>query len=117
MRNITCILCPNGCDIEVDDNGNITGNLCKRGEEFAKEEIVDPKRTFTSTCKTIYKDVPVVAVKTDKLVKKDLLLKIVKELNKVVIDKPLKIGDIVIKNVLNSGANIIICTNDLKEKK
>ena len=117
MKNITCILCPNGCEINVFEDGSIIGNLCKRGQEFAIEEINDPKRTITTTCKTIYKDVPVVAVKSDKLVKKDLVLKTVNEINKVVIDKPLQIGDVVIENVLDSGTNIIICTNDLKEKK
>ena len=117
MKNITCILCPNGCEINVFEDGSIIGNLCKRGQEFAIEEINDPKRTITTTCKTIYNDVPVVAVKSDKLVKKDLVLKIVNEINKVVIDKPLQIGDVVIENVLDSGTNIIICTNDLKEKK
>lgn len=117
MKNITCILCPNGCEINVLEDGSIIGNLCKRGQEFAIEEINDPKRTITTTCKTIYIDVPVVAVKSDKLVKKDLVLKIVNEINKVVIDKPLQIGDVVIENVLDSGTNIIICTNDLKEKK
>lgn len=117
MKEITCIICPNGCDLRVLDDESIVGNLCNRGLEFAKEELTDPKRSLTTTCKTIYKDVPVVAVKSDRLVKKDLVLKIVEEVNKVVINKPLAIGDIVIGNVLNSGANIIICTNDLKEKK
>ena len=115
MNKLTCIICPNGCQLSIDDNMNVTGNICNRGAEFAKQELTNPQRTITSTCRTTFAEYPVVPVKTDKTVNKDLMKNIVKEINKVVIDKHLTIGDIVIENVLNTGANIIICTNALKK--
>ena len=117
MKKLTCIICPNGCDLKIDDNNVVSGNLCKRGEEFAIEEIANPKRTVTTTCKTIYQDIPIVPVKTDNTVNKELVKEVVKEVNKVTIDKPFKIGDVVIKNVLNTNVNIILCTNVLEEKQ
>ena len=115
MKQITCIVCPNGCLLSIDDNLNVSGNLCPKGKEFAVNEIKDPKRTLTSTCKTVFKDVPVISVKTDKEIRKDDVLKVMEEINKVVIDKRMKIGDIVISDVLNSGANIVISSNVLME--
>ena len=117
MKEFTCIICPNGCHLSIDDNNVVSGNICKRGEVFALQEINNPQRSVTTTCKTIFKDNPVVPVKTDGTVKKDLVKKVVEEVNKVIIDKPLGIGEIVINNVLNSNVNIIMCSNDMKEGK
>ena len=117
MKELTCIICPNGCNLIVDDNNVVTGNMCKRGAEFGIEELTNPQRTLTTTCKTAFIDTPVVPVKTDRTIKKELLQEAVKEVNKVIIDKPLKMGDIVIKNILGTDANIVMCSNILKEKK
>ena len=117
MKELTCIICPNGCNLIVDDNNVVTGNMCKRGAEFGIEELTNPQRTLTTTCKTAFIDTPVVPVKTDRTIKKELLQEAIKEVNKVIIDKPLKMGDIVIKNILGTDANIVMCSNILKEKK
>lgn len=116
MRELTCIICPNGCHLTIDDNFNVSGNLCKRGENFAINEIKDPKRSVTFSCKTIFKDVPVVAVKTDGEVRKDDVKKVIDEINKIIIDKRMKIGDVVIENVLNSGVNVVVSSNILMEE-
>ncbi|MBR4723815.1 MAG: DUF1667 domain-containing protein, partial [Clostridia bacterium] len=54
-RNLTCIVCPMGCSIDVEfENGevlSVTGNTCKRGAEYAKNECISPVRTITSTVK------------------------------------------------------------------
>lgn len=117
MRELVCIVCPNGCKLTIDDDLNVTGNLCNRGKDFAINEIKDPKRTVTSTCKTVFKDVPVIAVKTDGEVKKDLVKNVIEEINKITIDSRMKIGDVVIKDVLHSGVDIIISSNRLTEEK
>ena len=45
-QNLTCIGCPLGCSISVSlsDNGEvseITGNTCKKGEEYARKEVTN----------------------------------------------------------------------------
>ncbi|WP_461248747.1 DUF1667 domain-containing protein [Treponema sp. R6D11] len=54
MRNLTCIVCPIGCSLTVNEdaggNLSVTGNRCLRGELYAKEEVRAPKRTVTATC-------------------------------------------------------------------
>ena len=51
MRNLTCIVCPIGCPLDVNDNRDftVTGNKCPRGEVYALEEIRAPKRVVTAT--------------------------------------------------------------------
>ena len=117
MINLTCIVCPNGCELNIDDNLNVTGNICKRGQDYALQEIKDPKRSLTTTCKTKFIDVPVVPVETDGEIKKELMFEVMKLINEVTIDSRLGIGEIVIKNVLNTNVNVIMCTNILKEEK
>ena len=51
MKEFICIVCPKGCRLTVDDNGNVSGNTCIRGEKYGKQEAIDPKRTLTSTVK------------------------------------------------------------------
>ena len=51
MKEFICIVCPKGCHLKVDDEGNVTGHTCIRGEKYGKQEAVDPKRTLTSTVK------------------------------------------------------------------
>ena len=117
MREFVCIVCPNGCSLTVDEDLNVSGNLCPRGKKFAIDEITDPKRTITSTCKTVFKDAPVVAVKTDGEIRKEDMHKIIEEINKVTIVERMNIGDVVIENVLNSGVNVVISSNILIKEK
>lgn len=131
MKYVTCIICPNGCrmsvaDAAVMDGGEtcdaagcgslqIRGNLCKRGEVFALQEIRDPRRSVTTTCRTAFAQFPTAPVRTSGEVRKDLMQAIVAEVNKVTIDRPMKIGDVVIRDVLGTGVDIVLCTDRLEE--
>ena len=117
MKKLTCIVCPNSCELEIDENTlEVTGNKCKRGEQFGKDELTHPLRTICSSVKTVFEDTPVVSVRVSKDIPKDLIFDVMKEINKVVVDKRLGIGDVVIANVLGLGADIVITSNILKEK-
>ena len=52
-KNLTCIGCPMGCQLtaEIVDGAvlSVTGNTCKRGEDYARKECVAPMRTVTGT--------------------------------------------------------------------
>lgn len=115
-RKMTCISCPLGCQLEVEigDNIKVSGNKCKRGEEYAKNEITNPKRTITSTVKVLGGDRPLVSVKTDKEVPKGLIFEIMKEINKAEAVAPIEIGDVIIENVLGTGANVVATSKVLK---
>ena len=111
MKEITCIICPNGCDLLVDEKGNVTGNLCKRGVDFVSQELTAPKRSLTASVKTIFEDMPVVSCKTDGEIDKELLLQVMEILKQTVITERLKMGSIVIETVLNTNVNVITTKN------
>lgn len=100
---LICIKCPRGCELNVNKD-IVTGNLCPRGVDYAKEETTNPKRIVTSLVKVCNKVIP---VKTDIEVPKKLINEILEEISKLKIKKA-KIGDILIKNILNTGANIVV---------
>lgn len=55
MRSLTCIVCPIGCDLKVEEGKDgeliVSGNRCPRGAAYAIEEIRSPKRVVTATCR------------------------------------------------------------------
>lgn len=107
MKELICIVCPRGCHLQVDDDMNVTGNTCPRGKVYAIQELTNPTRVVTSTVvinSSIIKRLP---VKTDKPISKELMFDLMKELDKVRICAPIKIGDVVIKNVLGTDVNVI----------
>ena len=110
-RELTCIMCPLGCQLTVTidgDNITVTGNNCKRGEVFGKEEVTCPMRIVTSSVKT---EKGVRACKTSKPVPKSMIFDVMKEIEKLRL-KNAKFGEVVIKNVLNTGADIVITANE-----
>lgn len=115
MNKLICIICPRGCHLEVDDNLNVSGNFCKRGEIYAKKELTSPERTITSTVKVLNGDLSRVSVSTSKPIPKDQIHAVMNEIKKIEVKGPLSIHSIVIKNVLNLGVDIIT-TREIKEK-
>lgn len=109
MKEFTCIICPNGCNITVDDNGNISGYTCPRGLAYVKQESTHPLRTVTSTVKVIDEkgEIRVVPCKTENAIPKELMFDVMKEINKVKVTLPVKMHQILIENVLNTGVNVV----------
>ncbi|MBE6607408.1 MAG: DUF1667 domain-containing protein [Ruminococcaceae bacterium] len=114
-RKITCIICPRGCEMTVDYEGkkvnSVKGNACPRGSVYAENEILSPVRTLTST--VLCEDGSVIAVKTDKPIPKELIFECMKEINKVRVQKSVSAPDIVIENILGTGANVIITGGEI----
>lgn len=115
-RELVCVSCPIGCSITVDldENGNVlsvTGNTCKRGDKYARQECTHPERMVTSTVKVEGGKMAVVPVKTSEPIPKELIFDCMKEINKVTLKAPVKIGDVVVKNVLNTGIDVL-ATNE-----
>ena len=111
MKELTCIVCPRGCRLTIDDELNVTGNSCPRGAQYAKDELTNPKRMITSFVRVKNRENTVVSVKTSTSIPKGMIFDVMNEIDKVRITAPTKIGDVAIKNVLNTGADIIITKN------
>ena len=119
MKNIVCVACPMGCalSVELSDSGevlSVTGNTCKRGIDYAKTECTNPVRSFTSTVKVSGGILPVVPCKSAGNIPKEKLLDCATEIAKITAKAPVKLGDILIKNILGTGVDII-ATNHCPE--
>lgn len=107
MKELICIVCPKGCHLKVDDNLNVTGNGCNRGITYAKDELTNPTRMVTSTVKVIGGKLSRVPVVTSKPVPKNKIMDVMEEINKVQVNAPIYIKDIIISNVLGLGVDIV----------
>ena len=72
-REFTCVVCPNGCSIVVDvDNDEtpvvtrVQGNVCKRGELWARQEVENPMRTIASSVPVQRGDFPLASVRASR---------------------------------------------------
>lgn len=114
MKELICITCPRGCHLKVDDEFNVTGNFCPRGATYAKAELTHPVRTLTSTVVISSKYESRVPVKTNAPLPKEYIAIAMEEINKVRIAAPKHIGDVVIKNIFDTGVDIVV-TKDVLE--
>ena len=111
MKELTCIVCPRGCRLTIDDDLNVTGNSCPRGAQYAKDEMTNPKRMITSFMRVKNRENCVVSVKTSTSIPKGMIFQVMEEISKVGVNAPTNIGDVAIKNVLGTGADIVITKN------
>ena len=112
MKELTCIVCPRGCRLKVDDNMEVTGNACPRGKMYAINELTNPTRTITSSIRGNNRPYTLVSVKTDKPIPKDKMFDVMREIDKLEVQAPTRIGQIVLPNILGTDANIVI-TKDI----
>ena len=111
IKVITCTTCPVGCEMEVEHEGKVlikvTGHTCRRGEKYAENEIVNPRRTLTSTVILKNAVVKLLPVKTSKPIEKDKLFEGMNIINKIKINAPVKMGDVLYENFTESGINLV----------
>ncbi len=117
ITNLTCIMCPIGCSLVVEHEGknviSITGNTCPRGKVYGTNEVSNPMRVVTSSvlvegsrdgnvlvsCKTAG-DIPKAKIKDAALALKGVKVK-----------APVHIGDVLVKNVADTGVDIVATRN------
>lgn len=114
MKELICIVCPQGCHLKVEEkNGlTVTGNSCPRGAEYGKMELTHPTRVVTSTVRCEGGLYPRCPVKTDGAVPKELMLRVMEALEGVALTAPVAAGQVVVENICGAGANVI-ATRDL----
>ena len=109
--NITCIVCPLSCEMRlmVKDSKieSIKGNRCRRGIDYARQEFYNPQRVLTTTVKLKGDRLPLLSVRTNKPIPRRMLKECVRYLSKIEVKAPVKLGEVVVSNILNSGANVI----------
>ncbi len=111
-RELTCIICPRGCalTVELDGNGkflSVSGNICRRGEKYAFDECNAPMRTLTTT--VLCSDGSVLPVRSESAIPKDKLFEAMALVNRTVASLPVAVGDIIIDDFY--GTRLIATAN------
>ena len=110
-KEYICIACPIGCHLKLnigaDKKMEVTGNKCKRGEAYALEEFSEPKRVVTATCTLGLENLERLPVKTTKPILKDHIDSLLKEIYSIKLEPPVKRGQILIENFLNTGVDVV----------
>ena len=111
---ITCILCPNGCELDVEYSEHpseetlvVEGNLCPKGSSYALEELIRPKRTLTTSVLVRSGDQRLVSVKTASSIPRQAILKAREELRGTIVTAPVSIGDTILGDVAGTGIDIV----------
>ena len=105
---VVCTKCPTACIIEVSKDGEVYGNACLRGKEFALQEQKCPMRTFTGTIRVVGgKDRALLSVRSDCPVPKSALKKIAACCARITLVPPIQVGDIVVADVVGTGVSLI----------
>ncbi len=114
-RNITCIICPRGCALEVtiDQNGQatVTGNACPKGQQYGIDECQNPTRTVTSIVRVTNREDTMVSVKTADPIAKDRIFDLMEQIRSTTVEAPVRIGDVILADVY--GTNVIATKNIL----
>ena len=110
---MVCISCPRGCTLEVTRVGDavtVTGNACPKGEAYGKSELVNPTRMVTGLVRVagLRKPLP---VKTKVAVPKAKIDAVLFALHQTTVQLPVRIGDVIIPNVADTGVDVVATAN------
>ncbi len=109
---LVCIVCPRGCRLQISDqNGEapiVSGYQCDKGKEYGLQEATEPKRILTTTVKINSADRPVIAVRSTAPIAKNRLRDAVKQINRITLEAPITLGQVICRNIVESGADMII---------
>ena len=119
MKEMICICCPMGCRLSVDDSDKndikVSGNTCPRGAKYARDEVICPKRMVTSVVEVEGGEIGMVSVKTSDSIPKDRMFDALKLLDNLLIPAPVKLGQVIVENVLGLGVDFV-ATKDVPKK-
>jgi len=99
------------CQLEVtEENGEVTGVEgadCKVGLKYAEEEFKDPRRVVTTTVPVRHGLLPLLPVRSTAPIPKRLILDAARQLANVVVDAPVKGGQVIMGDIMGTGVDVI----------
>jgi len=107
---IICVACPKGCRLRVSRQGEtlvVSDQGCKRGEEYAIQEMTDPRRMVATTVRLSVGPHPLLPVFTSAPFPKAKIPLLLQELRKMELSKKVKMGQPVLINALDTGIDIL----------
>ena len=108
---LICINCPLGCQMSAYTESGVflkaEGNNCPKGEKYARQEVISPMRTVTSTVRLIGGTKERISVKTLPEVPKNMIFSVMEVIHSLSVVSPVKIGDVLVKDIAGTTASLI----------
>ena len=122
LREFTCIICPNGCEITADIEENtemkgaeggvwirsVEGASCPRGKAYVEQELTDPQRNIATSVLVKGGILPLASVRLTHPVPKNRIFDAMAEIRKCTLTAPVKAGEVVIEHLLGYQADVIV---------
>ena len=112
-----CTTCPSEClltveverdaDVAVVEVRSVTGNSCPRDDTFAHQELTCPMRVLTTTVAVSSGDEALLPVRTAEAIQLALHAQAMDLIRGLVVEAPIRMGDVVLKNLLNTNIDLI----------
>lgn len=126
LREYVCIMCPRGCDIEAEVEENrtdgkdgkealkvlsVTGNFCPKGRDYVLQEITTPTRSIASSVLVKGGELPLASVRLTRPIPREDIFRAMEQIKKIEVEAPLHIGQVVIRNLFDTGSDVIVTKN------
>lgn len=116
LKELTCIICPNGCGITVELEGEegrgkiraIKGALCPKGRSYAEQELKNPQRNISTSVLVRGGVLPLASVRLTNSIPKDRIFDAVKAIKDCALTAPVQAGRIAVHNLLGYDTDVIV---------
>lgn len=110
-KEIICTVCPRGCHMMVEGEGdkvlNVEGYSCKRGLEYASAEYAHPVRILTTLVKINGVDNDLLPVRSNQPLPKEKLFECMDVIRATSVKLPVKRYDVIVPNICGTGVDIV----------
>ena len=115
-RTLICILCPNSCELTAEYGDGLplrcTGNLCHKGAEYARQELLAPMRNIATSVEVAEGDLPLCSVRLTGPIPKGRIFDAVDAIHRCRLTAPIHAGQVILRNLLDLGVDVI-ATRDI----
>ena len=116
-KEIICTVCPRGCHVTVEGQGDVIEKVegfgCKRGQEYASAEFAHPVRILTTTVKIEGVPGDLLPVRSNKPVPKEKLMDCMAVIRTAQVKLPVEQYAVVVPNICGTGVDIV-ATKEIK---
>ena len=109
-HKLLCIVCPEGCEMEVQENGDdfiFSEGICRRGQDYARQEIVNPCRVLTTTVRLFEGKSAMLPVRTADSIPKNKIEEAMQQIASITVNAPVKLGQIICADIAGSGIPLV----------
>ena len=118
-KQLICTSCPMGCSLRVEKDGENCSYWCKMqtGSQYAQDEMLNPKRTVTTTVVVLNGEIRRLPVRTKKPFPLRRILELIQFLSTIEVEAPVQVGQVIATNCLGEGVDIIATRTILRRSK